>query len=152
MLLGIKFAFFAYLFPELLVGHVLVATHAGAGQQQRIEFLFVEGPAHRPVGADSCHLGGVPAVFLPLAEHLNSDIASVLSLSFWMYLLFGCAALLWGMAADYWGTGILMVVHFVVAGISGIEAAVWLYDPAKFTVCIGASGFSQAFIIPQIWG
>ena len=48
-----------------------------------------------------------PAVLLPLAEHLNSNIAFVLSLSFWMYLLFGGTALLWGMAADYWGAGIL---------------------------------------------
>jgi len=82
-----------------------------------------------------------PAVLLPLAEHLNFDIASVLSLSFWMYLLFGCTALLWGMAADYWGAGILMVVYFMGAGISGLAAAVWFYDPAKFTICLGALGF-----------
>ena len=82
-----------------------------------------------------------PAVLLLLAEHLNSDIASVLGFSFWMYLLFGCTALLWGMAADYWGAGILMVVYFMGAGISGLAAAVWFYDPAKFSICLGALGF-----------
>ncbi len=60
-----------------------------------------------------------PAVLLLLAEHLNSDIASVLGFSFWMYLLFGCTALLWGMAADYWGAGILMVVYFVGPELAG---------------------------------
>ena len=89
-----------------------------------------------------------PAVLLPLAEHLNSNIAFVLSLSFWMYLLFGGTALLWGMAADYWGAGILMVVYFMGAGISGLAAAVCFFDPAKFTICLGALGFFSGIYHP----
>ena len=89
-----------------------------------------------------------PAVLLPLAGHLNSDIASVVRLSFWMYLLFGCTALLWGIAADYWGAGILMVIYFVGAGISGLAAAVWLYDSAKLTISLGALGFFSGIYHP----
>ena len=45
------------------------------------------------------------------------------------------------MAADYWGAEILMVVYFVGAGISGLAAAAWIYDPAKLTICLGALDF-----------
>jgi len=41
-----------------------------------------------------------PAVVLPLAGRLNMDMAQVLGISFWMYLLFGLTALPWGMVAD----------------------------------------------------
>jgi MFS family permease len=81
-----------------------------------------------------------PAVLLPLVEQLSSDIGTVLGLSFWMYLLFGCTALLWGLAADFWGAGILMAVYFMGAGISGLAAAMWLYDPGKLTICLAALG------------
>ena len=54
-----------------------------------------------------------------------------------MYLLIGCAALLWGMAADYYGTG-----------IRGLAAAVWLFDPAKFSICLGALGFFSGIYQP----
>jgi len=40
------------------------------------------------------------AVVLPLAGRLNMDMAQVLGISFWMYLLFGLTALPWGMVAD----------------------------------------------------
>ena len=81
-----------------------------------------------------------PAVLLPLVEQLNTDIGAVLGLSFWMYLLFGCTAVLRGMAADFWGAGILMAVYFASAGIRGLAAAIWLYDPGKLTICLGALG------------
>ncbi len=43
-----------------------------------------------------------PAVVIPLTGLLKMDIAGVLAISFWMYLLFGITALPWGMVADRW--------------------------------------------------
>ncbi len=44
-----------------------------------------------------------PAIVLPLTKRLDMEMSGVLGISFWMYLLFGCTALPWGMIADRWG-------------------------------------------------
>jgi len=41
------------------------------------------------------------------------------------------------MAADYYGTG-----------IRGLAAAVWLFDPAKFSICLGTLGFFSGIYQP----
>jgi len=58
-----------------------------------------------------------PALVLPLAGRLKMDMAYVLDISFWMYLLFGVTALPWGVIADRWGARPL----FLIETNSGIE-------------------------------
>jgi MFS family permease len=41
-----------------------------------------------------------PALVLPLMQRYGMDLAAVLALSFWMYLLFGITALPWGLLSD----------------------------------------------------
>ena len=60
-----------------------------------------------------------PAIVLPLAARVNLDMATVLGFSFWMYLLFGFTALPWGLAADRWGAGALMVLFYAGAAWPG---------------------------------
>ena len=53
-----------------------------------------------------------PALVLPLAARLGIGMAQVLSLSFWMYLLFGLTALFWGIIADRFGAKRLLFLFF----------------------------------------
>ena len=41
-----------------------------------------------------------PALVLPLTARYAMDLAQVISLAFWMYLLFGLTALVWGILSD----------------------------------------------------
>ena len=52
-----------------------------------------------------------PALVLPLAGRLKMDMAYVLDISFWMYLLFGVTALPWGVIADRWGARPLFLIY-----------------------------------------
>jgi len=89
-----------------------------------------------------------PAVVLPLAGRLNMDIAQVLGISFWMYLLFGLTALPWGMAADRWGAKPFMLLFYLGAGISGFFAAFWIDAPAGLAVCLAAIGLFSGIYHP----
>jgi len=89
-----------------------------------------------------------PAVVLPLAGRLNMDMAQVLGISFWMYLLFGLTALPWGMAADRWGAKPFMLLFYLGAGISGLFAAFWIDAPGGFAVCLAAIGLFSGIYHP----
>ncbi|MBW1797509.1 MAG: MFS transporter [Deltaproteobacteria bacterium] len=89
-----------------------------------------------------------PAVVLPLAGRLNMDIAQVLGISFWMYLLFGLTALPWGMAADRWGAKPFMLLFYLGAGISGLFAAFWIDAPVGLAVCLAAIGLFSGIYHP----
>ena len=89
-----------------------------------------------------------PAVVLPLAGRLNMDMAQVLGISFWMYLLFGLTALPWGIAADRWGAKSLMFLYYAGAGISGFFAAFWIDAPAGLAVCLAAIGLFSGIYHP----
>ena len=54
-----------------------------------------------------------PALLLPLMARLDMPMAQVLSLSFWMYLLFGVTALFWGFLADRFGARPLLFIYFL---------------------------------------
>ncbi|MCD4717770.1 MAG: MFS transporter [Desulfobacterales bacterium] len=90
-----------------------------------------------------------PAVVLPLAGRLNMDMAQVLGISFWMYLLFGLTALPWGMVADRWGAKSLMFLYYAGAGISGFFAAYWIDSPAGLAVCLAAIGLFSGIYHPS---
>jgi MFS family permease len=64
-----------------------------------------------------------PAVLIPLAESLQLSLVETLSLSFWMYLLFGVSALPWGLLADKISARVLLIVFYTGAGLCGLLAA-----------------------------
>lgn len=65
-----------------------------------------------------------PALVMPMSRDLGLPIATVLNISFWMYLLYGVLALGWGWISDHLGhkwamnTGIIVAsAGFVLAGL-----------------------------------
>jgi MFS family permease len=65
-----------------------------------------------------------PALVMPMSRDLQLPIATVVNISFWMYLLYGILALGWGWISDHLGhkwamnTGIILAaVGFVGAGL-----------------------------------
>jgi MFS transporter, FSR family, fosmidomycin resistance protein len=89
-----------------------------------------------------------PALVLPLTTRLGLPMAQVLELSFWMYLLFGLTALLWGFLADRFGARVLLFVFFAGSGVSSIGAALWLDSPAFFASVLAALGFFSGIYHP----
>jgi MFS family permease len=89
-----------------------------------------------------------PAIVLPLTKRLDMEMAAVLGISFWMYLLFGCTALAWGMIADRWGGKVLMRVYYAGAGLSGLAAALWIDSAAGLTLALAALGFFSGIYHP----
>lgn len=89
-----------------------------------------------------------PAVVLPLAGRLNLDMAQVLGLSFWMYLLFGLTALPWGLVADRFGAKALMFLFFLGAGLSALSAAYWIDSPARFSLALTGMGLFAGLYHP----
>ena len=89
-----------------------------------------------------------PAVVLPLTGHLGLDMAQVLGLSFWMYLLYGITALPWGILADRFGAKPFMLLFFLGAGLSGLFAAYWTDSPALFSVALAGVGLFTGIYHP----
>jgi hypothetical protein len=89
-----------------------------------------------------------PAVVLPLAHRLDMPLASVLGISFWMYLLFGLTALPWGIAADRVGANTLMRLYYAGAGICGIAAAGWIDSPDRLAAALAGIGLFSGIYHP----
>ncbi len=89
-----------------------------------------------------------PAVVLPLSTQLNLPLSDVLSVSFWMYLLFGITALPWGLAADRLGARTLMGVYYTGAGICGLSAAYLIDAPAYLTIALAGIGLFSGIYHP----
>ena len=89
-----------------------------------------------------------PAILLPLTRVLNLDLAAVLELSFYQYLLFGVSALFWGMAADRWGAKPFMMLFFGGAGLSSLAAAHWIESPSHFTLALAGIGLFSGIYHP----
>ena len=89
-----------------------------------------------------------PALVLPLTAHLEMPMAQVLSLSFWMYLLFGLTALFWGLLADRFGARPLLLIYFVGSGFASVAAALWLDTPFIFSLALAALGFFSGIYHP----
>ena len=89
-----------------------------------------------------------PAVVLPLVGRLNLDMAQVIGLSFWMYLLYGFTGLPWGMAADRVGARPLMFLFFLGAGLSALFAAYWTDSPALFSIALAGMGLFTGIYHP----
>lgn len=89
-----------------------------------------------------------PAVVLPLTQVLDAEMAGVLAMSFWMYLLFGLTALPWGLAADRWGARPLMSIFYAGAGLTAISAAAFLHQPEIFVLSLAALGLFSGIYHP----
>ena len=89
-----------------------------------------------------------PALVLPLAARLGIEMAQVLALSFWMYLLFGLTALFWGIMADRFGARRLLFIFFLGTSLSSIGAALWLDSPAIFAFALAALGLFSGIYHP----
>ena len=89
-----------------------------------------------------------PALVLPLMARLEMPMAQVLSLSFWMYLLFGLTALFWGLLADRFGARPLLLVYFVGSGFASAAAALWLDTPLALSLALAALGFFSGIYHP----
>lgn len=89
-----------------------------------------------------------PAVVLPLVGRLNLDMAHVIGLSFFMYLLYGFSSLPWGIAADRVGARPLMFLFFLGAGLSALFAAYWIDSPALFTIALAGMGLFTGIYHP----
>ncbi|MBT8366155.1 MAG: MFS transporter, partial [Deltaproteobacteria bacterium] len=89
-----------------------------------------------------------PALLLPLMVRLDMPMAQVLSLSFWMYLLFGLTALFWGFLADRFGARPLLFIYFVGSGFASVAAALWLDTPLILSVALAALGFFSGIYHP----
>jgi MFS family permease len=89
-----------------------------------------------------------PAVVLPLVGRLNLDMAHVIGLSFWMYLLYGFTSLPWGIAADRIGARLLMFLFFLGAGLSALFAAYWTDSPTLFSMALAGMGLFTGIYHP----
>ncbi len=89
-----------------------------------------------------------PAIVLPLAGLLNLDMASILALSFWMYLMYGLSALPWGLAADRWGPRPLLLLFHAGASASGFLAALFIDTPAGLMASLTALGIFSGIYHP----
>jgi MFS family permease len=89
-----------------------------------------------------------PALVLPLTGRLNLDMAQVLGLSFWMYLLFGLTALPWGIVADRFGAKPLMLLFFLGAGVSALSAAHWIDNPVRLSMALTGMGLFAGIYHP----
>lgn len=89
-----------------------------------------------------------PAVLLPLTVQMDMDMARVLALSFWMYLLFGITALPWGLLADRFGSRSLLLLFHLGAGLCGFLAALNVSNPFVFSLCLAGIGLFSGIYHP----
>ena len=89
-----------------------------------------------------------PALVMPMSRDLGLPIATVLNISFWMYLLYGVLALGWGWISDHLGhkwamnSGIILAsVGFVLAGL---VRSLPLLSASFALVGIGCSAYHPA--------
>lgn len=89
-----------------------------------------------------------PAILIPLSQRFQLDMVETLSLSFWMYLLFGVSALPWGMVADRLGARKMLVLYHLGAGVCGLLAAFFSDDPLLFSIALTGIGFFTGIYHP----
>jgi len=89
-----------------------------------------------------------PAILFPLATSLKMEVAEVLGLSFWMYLLFGITAFPWGIAADRWGARRLLLLFYLGAGICSFLAALSIDSPSGLKLALTGLGLFSGIYHP----
>lgn len=89
-----------------------------------------------------------PAILIPLSTRLELSLVDTLSLSFWMYLLFGVTALPWGLLADKISARLLLTIFYVGAGGSGLLAAASLGNPSLLGFALTGIGLFSGIYHP----
>jgi len=89
-----------------------------------------------------------PALVLPLAGRLGMEMAEVLGIAFWMYLLFGLTALPWGLAADRWGAKRLLLLYSIGAALCSLGAALWIDSPGLLALALAGLGLFSGIYHP----
>ena len=89
-----------------------------------------------------------PALVMPMSRDLGLPLATVLNISFWMYLLYGLLALGWGWISDHLGhkwamnTGIILAAGGFV--LAGLVRSLPLISASFALVGIGCSAYHPA--------
>ncbi len=92
-----------------------------------------------------------PALAIPLMRSLNMDLADVLKLGFFMYLLYGVAALPAGIAADRFGNRKSLIVFFLGAG-AGAMVTSFSQSPLSLSVSLAFIGLFASIYHPAGMG
>jgi len=97
-----------------------------------------------------CHVNMLvfPALLLPLTRHYDMPMATVLGLSFYMYLLFGLTALPWGMLADRLGGRLLMAIFYIGSSLASLSAGIWIHSPFLLSICLSVLGLFAGIYHP----
>jgi MFS family permease len=89
-----------------------------------------------------------PALVMPMSRDLGLPIATVLNISFWMYLLYGLLALGWGWISDHLGHKWAMNTGIIVAAagfvLAGLVHSLPLISASFALVGIGCSAYHPA--------
>lgn len=89
-----------------------------------------------------------PALVLPLATRYHMDVAQVVGMSFWMYLLFGLSALLWGALADRLGARPLLLLFYIGSAAAACLCTLLYRDPALLPLALAALGLFSGIYHP----
>ncbi len=89
-----------------------------------------------------------PALVIPLAGRLHLSMPEVLDMGFWMYLLFGLTAPLWGLLADRFGPRPLLGLFYLGAGCCGLGCSFSIDTPATLVLWLTGIGFFSAIYHP----
>lgn len=89
-----------------------------------------------------------PAILLPLTEFYQLSMSEVLSLAFWMYLLFGITAFPWGIAADKLGAKRLLTTFYLGAGLSALFGAFFIDKPGMLMIGLTGIGLFSGIYHP----
>ena len=86
-----------------------------------------------------------PALVMPMSRDLGLPVATVLNISFWMYLLYGLLALAWGWFSDHWGHKWAMTAGIILAAtgfiLAGVVRSLPLISASFALVGIGSSAY-----------
>ena len=81
-----------------------------------------------------------PTLVMPLTRQLELPLAEVVNIGFWMYMLYGLLALVWGWISDHWGHKYVMAAGMLIAG-GGLACAGFMNSRAGITLAFAAVGF-----------
>lgn len=89
-----------------------------------------------------------PAIVIPLTTKLSMSMASVLEISFLMYLMFGVSALPWGIAGDKYGSRPFFLIFYAGCGLSAIVSAFYMGDPSSLMISLMFLGLFSGIYHP----
>ncbi|MCJ7774050.1 MAG: MFS transporter, partial [Desulfobacterales bacterium] len=89
-----------------------------------------------------------PALVIPLTVQFNMNMASVLEISFFMYLMFGISALPWGIAGDKWGSRPFFIIFYSGCGIIGLASAFRIGHPGHLMITLALLGLFSGIYHP----